>query len=306
MRNKDNCVNARVIHKLAIQTPENYLVFQYLNEIAKSHNLEWRAEISEPGILPPAAQTGLAPAIDPLMSFPSVNQNGVISSFPSIPTVSSPHAFQTSTNNNNMNTSTTPGNNVYNNYHNFNQPQFPDPPKFQDIPIPVFTPHEIPGFPSFPSPPASVNHNNNNNTNAHINPLINTNTTNHVNHTLPTFPSPPKASPFLPPAPSSTSSRPVDPTFLDLNFPSPPNKFPNNDTLPTPLNSNNNNNNSLNLNFPSPPTSGGLRLPPASDFVFPDVPTSNRVAAAPPPSDDSAPDFDELTARFEKLKKRDL
>jgi vacuolar protein sorting-associated protein IST1 len=55
VQNRDNCVNARVIcrrfshsvqivHKLSIQTPENYLVFQYLNEIAKMYNLEWKAE----------------------------------------------------------------------------------------------------------------------------------------------------------------------------------------------------------------------------------------------------------------------
>jgi len=47
MSNQNNCVNARVVHKLSILTPENYLVYQYLTEIAKSYGLDWKAPQTE-------------------------------------------------------------------------------------------------------------------------------------------------------------------------------------------------------------------------------------------------------------------
>ena len=48
MSNNNNNVNARIVHKLAIQSPENYLVYQYLNEIAKLHNLDWKVDYMPP------------------------------------------------------------------------------------------------------------------------------------------------------------------------------------------------------------------------------------------------------------------
>jgi vacuolar protein sorting-associated protein IST1 len=48
MSNTNNIVNARIVHKLSVMTPENYLVYQYLNEIAKSHNLDWSMQYDPP------------------------------------------------------------------------------------------------------------------------------------------------------------------------------------------------------------------------------------------------------------------
>eukprot|EP00126_Sphaerothecum_destruens_P001359 Sdes_comp14173_c0_seq2m3407 len=65
MENKDSVVNERIIHKLSIQTPDSYLVsqvifcfyfpsliffssfFQYLEVIAKSHNVNWVPPVVE-------------------------------------------------------------------------------------------------------------------------------------------------------------------------------------------------------------------------------------------------------------------
>eukprot|EP00126_Sphaerothecum_destruens_P001358 Sdes_comp14173_c0_seq1m3406 len=47
MENKDSVVNERIIHKLSIQTPDSYLVSQYLEVIAKSHNVNWVPPVVE-------------------------------------------------------------------------------------------------------------------------------------------------------------------------------------------------------------------------------------------------------------------
>lgn len=41
LENADGCVNPRVINKLATAAPEQFLVLQYLKEIARAHNIEW-------------------------------------------------------------------------------------------------------------------------------------------------------------------------------------------------------------------------------------------------------------------------
>ena len=41
MENRGNCVNPKIIHKLSVCAPENYLVFEYLGNIAKKYNVEW-------------------------------------------------------------------------------------------------------------------------------------------------------------------------------------------------------------------------------------------------------------------------
>ncbi|CAG8444860.1 5138_t:CDS:2 [Funneliformis mosseae] len=45
--NKNNCVNERVIQKLSFNTPDSFLVNRYLEEIAKTYNVDWKAEIAD-------------------------------------------------------------------------------------------------------------------------------------------------------------------------------------------------------------------------------------------------------------------
>ncbi|CAG8600112.1 1450_t:CDS:2 [Ambispora leptoticha] len=49
--NKDNCVNDRVVHKLKVLTPDRYLVNSYLEEIAKSYNVNWTPDPSDERVL---------------------------------------------------------------------------------------------------------------------------------------------------------------------------------------------------------------------------------------------------------------
>ncbi|CAI2162501.1 1804_t:CDS:2 [Funneliformis geosporum] len=45
--NKSNCVSERVIQKLSFNTPDSFLVNRYLEEIAKTYNVDWKAEIAD-------------------------------------------------------------------------------------------------------------------------------------------------------------------------------------------------------------------------------------------------------------------
>ncbi|KAK9766496.1 Vacuolar protein sorting-associated protein ist1 [Basidiobolus ranarum] len=42
--NRDNTVNPRIIHKLQVHTPEPFLVNQYLSDIAKAYNVNWKPD----------------------------------------------------------------------------------------------------------------------------------------------------------------------------------------------------------------------------------------------------------------------
>lgn len=46
MENKDDCVNARIISKLRVSTPDLFLVDRYLEEIAKTYNVNWKSDIT--------------------------------------------------------------------------------------------------------------------------------------------------------------------------------------------------------------------------------------------------------------------
>jgi len=48
MENRGNCVNPKIVHKLSACTPENYLVFDYLGNIAKKYNVDWCCPYEEP------------------------------------------------------------------------------------------------------------------------------------------------------------------------------------------------------------------------------------------------------------------
>jgi len=231
VHNKDNCVNARIVHKLSIQTPENYLVFQYLNEIAKSYNLEWKADfaiepvqletptvLQTPQTMFPDPPRTMFP--DPPKSISSIPNNVPDSSFPSFPQNSIPT----------FNPNAMPGGNYANVTNYANVPSFlnegniqPNSKNTTEFP----TPPTGGTFKEFPSPPTGG--------------------------TFKEFPSPPTGGSFT-------------------EFPSPPGSKDRNNTEVS--------NFSTQLDFPSPP--------------------SNDAG-----SNSSVPDFDELTARFEKLKKRD-
>lgn len=47
IENRDDCVNGRIIQKLIFNTPDPFLVNRYLEEIAKSYNVDWKAEVDE-------------------------------------------------------------------------------------------------------------------------------------------------------------------------------------------------------------------------------------------------------------------
>jgi vacuolar protein sorting-associated protein IST1 len=47
IENRDNCVNERIIQKLMFHTPDPFLVNRYLEEIAKTYNVNWKAEASD-------------------------------------------------------------------------------------------------------------------------------------------------------------------------------------------------------------------------------------------------------------------
>lgn len=137
VHNKDNCVNARIVHKLSVQTPENYLVFQYLNEIAKSYNLDWQADFVEPieqpprSVIPPTMQEPQFPEPPRSIQTPSV---ATPISFPQFPSVVDNSPIPTF-NPNNM-----PGAAPSNSY------SFPTPPSFSS---------NVPDFPSTPTGPSS-------------------------------------------------------------------------------------------------------------------------------------------------------
>jgi len=248
--NKEGCVNSRVIHKLSVQTPENYLVFQYLKEIAKSNNLEWKADF-EPQIEDLVHTKIHDPVDDNIMtrrpiepSFPQVPQTQSFSQVtPSFPQVPQTQSFS----------QVTPFFPQVPETQSFPQvPSFPQTPNFSPIPPPYTQPPTSQSFPEVPVPTFNANNFSNNGTIR--------------------FPPPP--------AFSDTPQFPNNP-----QFPSPPisqkNEFPD---IP---------------NFPSVPSSN------VPSFPSPPSVQSNSSSTVPP-ADNSLPDFDELTARFEKLKKRDL
>ena len=49
MENRENCVNPRIISKLAISTPDPLLVDRYLEEIARTYSVEWQAGEGDDG-----------------------------------------------------------------------------------------------------------------------------------------------------------------------------------------------------------------------------------------------------------------
>lgn len=248
--NKDNCVNARVIHKLAVQTPENYMVYNYLNEVAKSYGVDWQSDIvaPEPSSQSPNHNHHHHHDEEPTFSFPDVpTSSSSTSKNPTFSSTSTPLPPPSSTTSFDLqfpsapksfpssSTTTTmiPPPVVHNNNTaTLNFPSVPEPD------IPTFNPHDLPGF-NFPTPPSFGTSNN---------PNINTNTS--MNH-------PSSIDHFSFPSVPSSTSTPSASSKNTMNF---DDLFP-----PTPSSSNNNPNSS----------SGG------------------------------APDFDELTARFERLKKRD-
>eukprot|EP01135_Chromosphaera_perkinsii_P004308 Nk52_evm20s276 gene=Nk52_evmTU20s276 len=64
MENKDDVVNERIMHKLSLQTPDQELVTQYLEVIAKSHNVNWAPpKAASPPPLPdlPTPNTAASP-----------------------------------------------------------------------------------------------------------------------------------------------------------------------------------------------------------------------------------------------------
>lgn len=232
MSNKENCVNPRVVHKLSIQTPENYIVFQYLNEIAKSFGLEWKHDlVPEPiGATPGQPQPmNVTPALFP--EPPKGNVNTL--SFPDTPQhISSPANF-----------SPIPPPSSAPNF-----PSFPEPPKFDvnSIPIPNFNFNGLPGVTQNDVPPPNyVQPPQQNNSNGLPDFPVVPNANNGGYNSAPSFPS-------FPTVPSGTGTMRSD-----------------NNVAPS-------------LDFPSPPGADNTES-----------------------KDGSVPDFDELTARFEKLKKRD-
>jgi len=193
MSNKDNCVNARVVHKLGILTPENYLVYQYLTDIAKSFSIDWKApqhetisqptsnlsQSSAPGNLSfpsPPTHTGSSSSfstppssvpIVPEVPVPSFNMNDLPGgggglNFPSTPSFSS----SSSNKDNSLNFPSPPSNK--DNSLNFPSPpsnkdnslNFPSPPSGKDnssslnFPSP---PSNKDNSLNFPSPPSSSN-----------------------------------------------------------------------------------------------------------------------------------------------------
>jgi len=242
-------VNARVVHKLSVQTPENYLVFQYLNEIAKTYNLEWKAEFAVDPPLP-----NKAPMNE--VSFPEPPaQNISPFQLPSIPNTGINHApppYVTNTG-------------------------FPELPINNDqynVPIPTFDFNLLPGG-GVGSNFAS-NSSMNQKASGGIFDLENLDKTISSTVTLPrgsTVPNFPSAPDFL----SSSSQMPNFPVAPSSNgshyeFPIPPSSSSSSSSSSTSMST-------PSLEFPSPPSPGD--------------------------KDNTVPDFDELTARFEKLKKRD-
>lgn len=67
MENKGSCVNAKVIHKMSIVTPETCHVFDCLGSIAKEYNIDWVSPLSaspdEMGMFP--APPGMAAPLQP-------------------------------------------------------------------------------------------------------------------------------------------------------------------------------------------------------------------------------------------------
>ena len=106
MENKGNCVNAKLIHKMSVITPDNNVVFEYLGSIAKEYKLDWTSPLSaQPGEMgmfpaPPSMPAPMEPHHSPYQPPPyssfssnispnSNNDAGLASAFPSVPSASS-------------------------------------------------------------------------------------------------------------------------------------------------------------------------------------------------------------------------
>ena len=44
---EDDCVNSRVVHKLGVAVPPEYLILKYLEAIAVEHKVDWTAPASD-------------------------------------------------------------------------------------------------------------------------------------------------------------------------------------------------------------------------------------------------------------------
>jgi len=277
--NRDNCVNARVVHKLSVQMPETYVVFQYLNEIAKYYDVNWKAELSSDpndSISNNVSSISLGSNSEINLSFPEPPKSigyssgstlfgetfGGVSTFPpsaGLPTGSTFPAFP--------DFPTFPGNS--NCPPPVNSNAFPSGPNaFPGGPNAFPSgPNAFPGGPNaFPSGPNAFTGTSNSTSN------FTSNSTSSV--TFPDFPSPPPQ--------NGTDSSQHTNTLNLPDFPSPPQSSfpsPHISKFPSPPSNNNNQNSVVSLDFPSPPND-----------------EENN--------DSEAPDFDELTARFERLKKK--
>jgi len=202
MQNKDNCVNARVVHKLSIQTPENYLVFQYLNEIAKAYNLDLKADFAPE----PIANVQLGNTTGTL-AFPEPPKSNTATNFPSFP-----EPPKTS-----------------------NTPSFPEPPAFDvnNIQVPQFNYNGLPGGVNNSGPPSSSSPipppgfgSQFQMSNTSVIPDFPSPPTNNTN-TVPSFPNIPE----FPTIPSDTT--PKTNNDITLDFPTPPGGTSNtNDSVP--------------------------------------------------------------------------
>lgn len=150
--NKDNCVNARVVHKLAVQTPENYMVYNYLNEIAKGHGVDWQSEVIAPEPTSPSSTTTHGHSSphhhhsdpEPTFSFPDVpSSKATVTPIP--PPSSTPHHQDLLFPAPPKSFSSNPNPNPTSHLSAF--PSVPEPD------IPTFNPNELPGF-NFPTPPS--------------------------------------------------------------------------------------------------------------------------------------------------------
>eukprot|EP00163_Fabomonas_tropica_P006386 TRINITY_DN15952_c0_g2_i1.p1 TRINITY_DN15952_c0_g2~~TRINITY_DN15952_c0_g2_i1.p1 ORF type:complete len:425 (+),score=76.45 TRINITY_DN15952_c0_g2_i1:83-1357(+) len=287
--NLDGCVNPRLVHRLSVQPPDSSLVLTYLIEIARCHDVQWEPPESTPTSMSsfssaPPSTVGTGSSGSPSVVGPPSMVSGYSAHNPAQVAAPPPAGFATVG-------GPPPAGYEQGFQHGYQQglqqggppvPLGPGPPMMAGPP-PVMVgqpnpynggppPSAGPGMGGFPPPPPPSGQAGVPNAPPTYNELFGVEG-GPVGHPVPHQPFAPP-----PPPPVVAAAPPPPPPAADAGLP------------------------------PPPPPPGGLPASPKPHpadpalMGMPNVPAGNGGAAPGPGGE--VPDFDELAARFEALKKR--
>jgi vacuolar protein sorting-associated protein IST1 len=287
--NENGCVNDRIVSKLLVTPPTAFLVQQYLLEIAKEFNVDWVPSVpispDDPNIVAAPAPTGFSVPMAPASQYGNVYQANVLPSSPPLPP-QNPKQF--------MQPQVPPSN-----FSSFQPPFNSNPPPFNSNPPPFNS--NPPPFNSNP-PPFNSNPPPFNSNPPPFNP-----TQSPFNSAPPPFNSTPP--PFNPTEPTYNPNQPM--YQGQLKFPPPGSTTP---SIPPTVQSypmspgfpgNNNGNDSDETKKQDFPTNRSMNQNFAQTPSIPMVEAFQVEIEEPEQKngEDDIPSLDELTKRFQDLRK---